>query len=142
MWTCKKCNSEVEDDFEICWNCMSDKKGNPNSIIADPILFSEPKSINQHQNIAADSNKKANLNQSDFKVRLWNIKEAGKAIKSIVATIIINLLIMIFLIIVSQSTMDFGIKFGMIVTMGISNLITCFLVLKKLYHVGDLLENT
>lgn len=24
MWTCKKCNEENEDSFEICWNCGHD----------------------------------------------------------------------------------------------------------------------
>jgi hypothetical protein len=28
MWNCKKCNEEVEDQFEICWNCSHDKSGN------------------------------------------------------------------------------------------------------------------
>ena len=28
MWKCKKCNSEVEDNFDICWNCNADKAGN------------------------------------------------------------------------------------------------------------------
>ena len=24
MWTCKKCNEEIEDSFDSCWNCASD----------------------------------------------------------------------------------------------------------------------
>lgn len=28
MWKCKKCNEEVEEQFEICWNCSHDKSGN------------------------------------------------------------------------------------------------------------------
>jgi hypothetical protein len=28
MWKCNKCNNEVEDQFEICWNCSHDKSGN------------------------------------------------------------------------------------------------------------------
>jgi hypothetical protein len=27
MWKCKKCNSEVEDNFEICWNCGAAENG-------------------------------------------------------------------------------------------------------------------
>lgn len=27
MWKCKNCNEEVEDHYEVCWNCGSDKKG-------------------------------------------------------------------------------------------------------------------
>ncbi len=25
IWICKKCNTEVDEEFEICWNCMSSK---------------------------------------------------------------------------------------------------------------------
>lgn len=25
MWKCSKCNSEVDDEFEICWNCSAEK---------------------------------------------------------------------------------------------------------------------
>jgi hypothetical protein len=25
MWNCPKCNEQVEDDFEVCWNCQSGK---------------------------------------------------------------------------------------------------------------------
>jgi len=24
MWTCKKCNEEIEDSFDTCWNCFDD----------------------------------------------------------------------------------------------------------------------
>lgn len=27
MWKCKNCGEEVEDNFEICWNCSSNKDG-------------------------------------------------------------------------------------------------------------------
>jgi len=27
MWKCKNCGEEVEDNFEICWNCGSNKDG-------------------------------------------------------------------------------------------------------------------
>ena len=26
MWICKKCKSEVEDNFEICWNCGAENE--------------------------------------------------------------------------------------------------------------------
>lgn len=28
MWKCKKCGENVEDQFDVCWNCGSDKMGN------------------------------------------------------------------------------------------------------------------
>ena len=27
MWTCAKCGEEVEEDFEVCWNCGAAKDG-------------------------------------------------------------------------------------------------------------------
>lgn len=29
MWTCGKCNEQVEADFEICWNCGTSRDGVP-----------------------------------------------------------------------------------------------------------------
>ncbi len=31
MWKCKNCGEEVEDNFEICWNCSSNKDGTKTS---------------------------------------------------------------------------------------------------------------
>lgn len=27
MWRCSKCGEEVEDDFDVCWNCQTGKDG-------------------------------------------------------------------------------------------------------------------
>src|SRR5207247_7815643 len=27
MWRCSKCGAEVEDDFEVCWNCSTARSG-------------------------------------------------------------------------------------------------------------------
>jgi len=27
MWHCLKCGEEVEDHFEVCWNCQADRRG-------------------------------------------------------------------------------------------------------------------
>lgn len=27
MWKCKKCYEELEDQFEVCWSCGSDRQG-------------------------------------------------------------------------------------------------------------------
>ena len=29
MWTCPKCGEEVEETFEVCWNCGTSKEGVP-----------------------------------------------------------------------------------------------------------------
>jgi len=30
MWKCSKCGENVEDDFEVCWSCGTNKEGMPN----------------------------------------------------------------------------------------------------------------
>src|SRR5437867_11812187 len=27
MWSCSQCGAEVEDDFEVCWNCSTARSG-------------------------------------------------------------------------------------------------------------------
>lgn len=27
MWSCVKCGEEVEDTFELCWNCQANRSG-------------------------------------------------------------------------------------------------------------------
>ena len=27
MWKCEKCGEHIESDFEVCWNCGTEKKG-------------------------------------------------------------------------------------------------------------------
>ena len=27
MWKCKRCNEEVDDNFDVCWNCETSKTG-------------------------------------------------------------------------------------------------------------------
>lgn len=39
MWKCKQCNEEIEDTFDVCWNCGTEKDGTPS------------KSINEFQRI-------------------------------------------------------------------------------------------
>jgi hypothetical protein len=29
MWKCSECGEEVEDGFNVCWNCQTDKDGIP-----------------------------------------------------------------------------------------------------------------
>jgi hypothetical protein len=37
MWTCSKCASKVDDQFEVCWNCGTGQDGteDPNFVPAD-----------------------------------------------------------------------------------------------------------
>jgi predicted nucleic-acid-binding Zn-ribbon protein len=36
MWKCPTCGEEVEDDFNICWNCQSGKDGSPTPVAERP----------------------------------------------------------------------------------------------------------
>jgi hypothetical protein len=36
MWTCPKCQADVEDQFEICWSCGSNREG-----VTDPNFVRE-----------------------------------------------------------------------------------------------------
>jgi len=29
MWKCPQCSEEVEEDFDVCWNCGTDREGQP-----------------------------------------------------------------------------------------------------------------
>ena len=33
MWICKNCGEDVEDDFDVCWNCQFDKNGSPPALV-------------------------------------------------------------------------------------------------------------
>lgn len=49
MWKCKKCLEDLEDQFDVCWNCGSDQLGNRKQdfqINADILKRSEPNSEN------------------------------------------------------------------------------------------------
>jgi hypothetical protein len=43
MWRCSQCGEEVEDNFEVCWNCQLGKDGTGQSI----------RQLNQHPQVAA-----------------------------------------------------------------------------------------
>ena len=44
MWNCKKCNEEIEDSFDVCWNCSSDDISE--DILNTPTPLSSPKKTN------------------------------------------------------------------------------------------------
>jgi predicted nucleic-acid-binding Zn-ribbon protein len=35
MWKCPACGEEVEDDFNVCWNCQRDRRGDEAAAAAD-----------------------------------------------------------------------------------------------------------
>ena len=37
MWKCKNCNTEIEEEFVICWNCNHNKRGSQENFSEDII---------------------------------------------------------------------------------------------------------
>lgn len=37
MWTCQKCQTDVEETFDVCWQCGTSREGveDPNFVVAD-----------------------------------------------------------------------------------------------------------
>lgn len=58
MWTCKNCQSENEDNFDICWSCGSDKSGvkSNNTFQEDVFVKNKVEALR-----LADEKKEANL---------------------------------------------------------------------------------
>jgi predicted nucleic-acid-binding Zn-ribbon protein len=40
MWKCPSCGEDVEDDFNVCWNCQRGKDGTPSAAQPDPATAS------------------------------------------------------------------------------------------------------
>jgi hypothetical protein len=50
-WTCPSCATDIEDDFDICWQCGTDQRGN-----TDPYFMPEPKEQPQNPDHPAAKN--------------------------------------------------------------------------------------
>ncbi len=54
MWICSKCKSEVDDDFEICWKCQTDRQGQGSEFYDERAdQLSDEHSREQHGGVAA-----------------------------------------------------------------------------------------
>lgn len=129
MWTCKNCSSEVEDNFDICWNCSNDKEGTMTTF----------------------NRLKENPNKNQENITIHKIKEsfvlshpekiikAGKSLKSVVNAIVIIIIISLFVI---------GLSLAEVVTSGIYTfagilILLCNLkIIFEINNAGDELENS
>ncbi len=51
MWTCKNCNEENEDSFEICWNCGQDSGINQDKKKPSKKTIPEQKEVDPEKSI-------------------------------------------------------------------------------------------
>jgi len=125
MWICKQCKSEVEDSFEVCWNCECDRNGT--RLIFQTTGDSE-----------SAKEKKINSTVTEIRLKPNLIAAAGKAIKAAVYAAITNIVCLIIALIVIYTTKDKGIIF----ILGLICVFSNVYILIKFYIAGDFLENS
>lgn len=127
MWTCKQCKSEVEDSFEICWNCRFDKSGSLSTW--ESISNGEKETKNQTTN-------------GGFLTKSTNIVAAGKAIKDAVYGVIVNVICLIIAFIITYLSKDIESIHMTYLVLGCVSLFCNVYILLKFYLAGDFLENS
>lgn len=72
MWKCPKCSEELEDNFDICWNCSTERMGAPTvegaELVddAEPIASVSREGATQASESKADSPKYRVVNYSEY----------------------------------------------------------------------------
>lgn len=129
IWICKNCSQEVPSEFDVCWNCNSDKS-NSTSTFED--IKRETDNIEEHlKNKIID--KQLFLN-NNIQIDAHKIIAAGRDIKSIV-----NIVIVIFsLVIILALTPYFSSIKLIYILLVVGNIIILF----RLHSAGDNLENS
>ena len=134
MWECKHCSEEVEDTFDICWNCNFDKTG---SISTFEEIKNNVKEINRQINNSDKINFSGYTMIDPHKIIL-----AGKDIKRAVSFIVlINLFCITGALIISKSRDNELIK-NVYILVGSLSFIFNIIVLYKLYSAGENLESS
>lgn len=47
MWKCIACGEQIEDDFDVCWNCQTSKDGKPLEMLSSAPLPKELESLRE-----------------------------------------------------------------------------------------------
>ena len=129
MWNCKNCSEEVEDNFDICWNCNFDKNGIKVDSSPDEIL-----DVVEDFYSPSDAGK-------DFRINPSKIIGAGKNIKSAVYYVIVIHICSLVAIAVAFLSISREIAALTSIIIAIVSLICNILILIKLYSAGNKLEN-
>lgn len=101
MWECRRCGEEVEDNFDVCWNCQAGRDGSlPESNVAP----AEQKTKNVRKAAARDSPEVASLTKRyiDAYLVARAVTGFGSMIK-VMGIVIAILLVLIGFVVASQS---------------------------------------
>src|SRR6185503_2541521 len=101
MWKCHRCGEEVEDNFDVCWNCQAGRDGSlPEGNVAPP----EQKTINARKAASKVSSEVASLTKryTDAYRVARAVAGFGSIIK-VIGIVIAIVLVLIGFMVASQS---------------------------------------
>jgi hypothetical protein len=122
MWICKNCLEEVEDNFDICWNCNFDTTNNP-------------------PNCQYTEEQKPNPITPKNALKKTGINAAGKSLKKVVYNSILLILFTTIAIVISVTSKDIKVIKSTYIFLAILHLIGNILILTGLFKAGNHLEN-
>lgn len=129
MWFCKNCSEEVDDDFEVCWNCQFDKNG-------EMITFQKIIKQNNINNSTTAIKSKRFVNE----INPQKILNAGKAINDIVLTASFMFIISIIGYLFILQLKDFNSIKNWIYILAILQIICILKIIHSLHIAGNNFE--
>ena len=67
MWICEKCNEEIEDNFDVCWNCPQGDEYEEETV--GPIVEETSEdSVDEAEENTEEDNESEEVNYDDMKV--------------------------------------------------------------------------
>jgi len=137
FWKCINCAEEVDDSFEICWKCNSDRKGSNES-------FEKIKLENEALDMKVDHNNsyKPLFVNENVQIDANAIMEAGKRLKKVVHVIVISTLFLLITIVYSVIQGDVRKMSGILLFSSLITILALIIVLYQLFYAGDSLEKS
>jgi len=129
-WKCKNCNEEVDENFNICWNCCADSDG----IIEEKSkkIFNE---IKKELRINKDEGKRIMVNP-------FHITSAGKSLKDIVTALIALIICQVIGGLIQLASNNSDTILNTSIVIGLLSLLLLGFVLLRLYSVANHLINS
>lgn len=137
FWKCLNCAEEVDDSFEICWKCNSDRNGSG-------ATFEKIKLENEALSMKVDYNntyKPLFLNEN-VQIDANAIIEAGKRLKKVVYIVIISTLFDLITIVYSVIQGDVRKMGGILLFCSLITILAWIVILIQLFYAGDSLEKS